>query len=356
MARLLDHLRWRGDVPMALDGFNELDAAVLAKLAYVPLERTGGLEKCRGIPVCELAAYVTAAPDMARYMLSAEDMELCRLLSESPRYKELRLHGYVSRFDAQDETQFSAICLTLGDGRGCLAFRGTDNSIIGWKEDLNMGLSFPVPAQVSAAEYFGEADRLLSSRSYILCGHSKGGNVAVYAAAFCDRELQSRVAAVYNFDGPGFLPEALETEGYRRILGRVHTYVPCFSVFGMIFNNDRPYHIVRSDAFGILQHDMYTWEIRRGRFAYAEALAPASRQLDIALDKWIMNMSQPEREAFVDAVYHIFTYTNASTLDELSSNKLENAMVTLRAIRGLDAETRRNALRAIQLLMSSLKG
>ena len=355
MAKLLEYLVWRGDVPLGHDGFNELDAAVLARLSYLPFEHVPQERRQDGISLGELTALLAEFPGVADAVIMPEDLDLCRQISESDRFKEPVVRDYVCRWDSESETQFSALSLILPDGRCCIVYRGTDDTLIGWKEDLNMGLTFPVPAQTSAVEFLEETDRRLGCQSYILCGHSKGGNLAVYAGAFCKPELQEKVSMVYNFDGPGLDPAALETEGYKRIAPRILTFVPQFSVVGMLFGNARSYSPVRSDAFGILQHNLYSWEIQGRGFLYAEELDASSRMLDASLDAWMREMGADEREALVEAVYQILTQNNAQTLDQLGENRLENAALTLKTIRRLDPKTRANALRAMQLLMRSLK-
>lgn len=355
MAKLLDYLKWRGDLPLGYDGFCELDAAVMARLSYVPFELVSEHVRRDGVELKELAVYLTAAPGVRDRVLSPHDLELCRQVSECRRYEGVKVYEYVCRLDVESETQFSAMSFRLDEGKCCVAFRGTDNTLIGWKEDLNMGFTFPVPAQVSAAEYLDKLAQSMDSRHFILCGHSKGGNLAVYAGSFCAEETRRRIVSVYNFDGPGFDMQALEKQGMTLALDDVRTFVPQSSVVGMLFDNDRPYNVVFSEAGGLMQHDIYSWQTRGRSFVGATGLTDASRKLDASLGVWMHGMSTEERAAFVDTVYQILTQNNAKTIDQLSSLKFESAMTTLKTIRNLDEKTRSNALKAVQLLMLSLK-
>ncbi len=356
MAPLADYLKWRGDLPLEYDGFCELDAAILSWLAYLPFERLSQGALRQGMELTELCAYMTAASGVEELLVHDEDLEFCRLVSQCARYRGARLHSFTRHFDAQTQTQFAAMCVLPGDGRCCLVYRGTDNTLVGWKEDLNLGLTFPIPAQSSALEYLERSARELPDCGRItVCGHSKGGNLAIYAASFCPEETQRRIDAVYNFDGPGFEDRVLGSEGYRRVRGRILTFVPQFSVIGLLFDIDRPFTVVHSDSSGMNQHNLSTWQAEGRRFRYAQGLTDASRMLDSSLDQWFREMGPEEREGFVEAVYRIFTQNNAQTLKELSSNRLDNAVTTLKTLRKLDDRTRKSALKAVQLLMSSLK-
>lgn len=356
MAPLADYLKWRGDLPLEYDGFCELDAAVMAWLAYLPFELLGGGALREDVSLTELCAYMTAVPGVEDKLIREEDLEFCRSFSQCRRYRDARLHSFQHRFDVLSQTQFAAMCLTLGEGHCCVIFRGTDNTLVGWKEDLNLGLTFPIPAQSSAQEFLEQsAGELPDCGRITVCGHSKGGNLAIYAASFCAEEVQRRIAAVYNFDGPGFEDRVLESEGYRRVRGRILTFVPQFSVIGMLFDIDRPFTAVRSEASGISQHILSAWQAEGRHFVYAQGLTEASRMLDSSLDLWFREMGPEEREGFVEALYSILTEGNAQTLKELSASRLDNAVTALKALRRLDDRTRKSALRAVQLLMSSLK-
>ena len=356
MAPLADYLKWRGDLPLEYDGFCELDAAMIAWLSYLPFELVSDGAVTENMRLTELCSYMTAAPGVEDKLVHEEDLGFCREFSQCRRYREVRLSFFECHWDAQSQTQFAALCLRLGGGLGCVAFRGTDNTLVGWKEDLNLGLTFPIPAQSSAQLFLERAAKELPDCGRLtVCGHSKGGNLAIYAAAFCSDAVQRRIDAVYNFDGPGFEDRVLGSEGYRRVRSRILTFVPRFSVIGMLFDIDRPFTAVCSSASGIAQHTLSTWQAEGRRFEYAQGLTEASRMLDSSLDTWFRDMGPEEREGFVEAVYRILTQNNAQTLKELPSGRLDNAVTAVKALRKLDDGTRKSALRAVQLLMSSLR-
>ena len=218
---------------------------------------------------------------------------LLQQAAKTRRFADMRLCGYRSALDTGSEIQFAALCIACGDGGTYLAFRGTDETLIGWKEDFNMGVVCPVPSQTLAVDYLNETG---GSRPLIVCGHSKGGNLAIYASAFCREDVQARIRTIYNFDGPGFTEQVLSTEGYARIKPRIQTFLPQFSVVGMLFSNEGKCTIVHSEQVGIMQHDLFSWDVEKDRFCYLETINRSSRFIDCTLAAWIDQMDHEQRE------------------------------------------------------------
>lgn len=216
MTTLFDYLSWRGDLPLSADPFHEVDGVILARFTYMPFHRVLRRDSLTPTTVEAVCRALLALPDIETAVRRRGDTDLLRALVESPRYKGMELTAYADRLDAESQTQFSAITVKLEEDHYCVAYRGTDNTLIGWKEDFNMGFVCPVPGQKLAVDYLQKAARRLPGRLTV-CGHSKGGNFAVYAAAFCGDEIQDRIEAVYNYDGPGFDSKVLSEPGYQRI-------------------------------------------------------------------------------------------------------------------------------------------
>ena len=353
MANLFDYRDWRGDLRLEDSPFCEVDAMILARLSYLPFERTslaGGSE----LTVKAAAAEILALPEIETSLLLRDDLRFLRALSASRRFRSLPLFGQESETCAETQTQFSAIGVRLSPKRIHLSFRGTDNTLIGWKEDLDMGFVCPVPAQSQAVRYL---EKMASARpgEITLGGHSKGGNLAVYAAAFCREEIQSRIRTVYNYDGPGFDDCVLQTEGYQKVCARVKTYVPQSSVVGMLLGHREKTVTVHSDNQGLTQHDLYSWEVARNRFVTLRSVTQSSRFVDQTLKHWLGELSHDQRELFVDAVYTVLRDTNASTLREMGERRWESAMRMLRSFTNLDPLTRRAAMTAVGMLLKSTR-
>ena len=249
------------------------------------------------------------------------------------------------------QTQFSAITFKLTEDTYFVVYRGTDNTLVGWKEDFNMSFVCPVPAQTLAVEYLEMIAKQFDGK-IIVGGHSKGGNLAVYAAAFCDPEIQERITMVYNYDGPGFTENVLAEEGYKRICGRIKTYVPQSSVVGMLLGHEEKYTIVHSsNPTMLLQHDTYTWDIRRNKFVYLETVTNSSKFIDSTLKGWMSSLDSARREKVVDTIYNILLQTKAKTIKDLSKNWLATSNKIVKSLITLDDDTRKIVLEAIGALV-----
>lgn len=351
MANCFDYLAWRGDIPFSVAGFNEVDGMLLSRFAYAPFELAEGKFPMKVSEACEK---MLAHKELESHLVHKDDKLVIEGFLQSDRFASLSVFGYEDTIDTESETQFSAVTVKLAHDLYYIAFRGTDDTLVGWKEDFNMSFTFPVPAQRLATEYVAKVARKVHGK-IILGGHSKGGNLAVYAAAFSKPRVQGRILGVQNFDGPGFDETVLGTPEFSAIRGRVDTFVPKSSVIGLLLFHEEEYTIVDSTYQGLLQHDTYSWVVERDKFRYLEKVTDASRFLDITLKEWIRKMPLDKRELLVDALYEIVSGTNAETVTELSENRLGNALSILNTFRGLDNETKKLIFEAFRSLAGSAK-
>ena len=339
MTNILDYLAWRGDLSFAQAPFNEVDGAILSRVSYFPFHRIG-LDEASSGSLGEAAEAFLALPDIAEAVLFRDDYPLMKVLPECSRFRDLELLEYRNTFDTENETQFCVITVRLEEERYFISFRGTDNTLVGWKENFNMGFAAPVPSQRLARDYVND---LMEKRpgTLILGGHSKGGNLAAFAGAFCDEEKQARIDSVWNYDGPGFEKRLLEHPGYDRMRRRIHTLVPQSSVVGMLLEHEEKFDVVHSERSSIFQHDIYSWNVERDHFLHLETVTEGSRYLDAAVKEWIAHMDYGRREAFVDALYTILRNTNAQTLREMKAKPAAATMAMLRSFTEMDEETRK---------------
>ena len=353
MADLFDYLTWRGDLSFAQAPLNPVDGMVLSRFAYVPFEYFSRPLPKRFVSIRELADGALddeALRAQERWRL--QDEKLLPALADSVRFGGLEVGFHGSVLDDERQTQFSAITVRLDGELSAIVFRGTDNTVIGWKEDMNMSYLCPVPGQRMAAEYVRRIAEKVGGR-LILCGHSKGGNLAVYAGAFCGPAVQERIDAVYNYDGPGFYDDVLETEGYRRISGRIHTYVPQFSVVGMLLGRHEDSTVVYSTQSGLGQHDLYSWQVQGPAFVTMEGVTGGSRFVDSTIKDWTADMTPEQFEVFVDAVYTVLSGTRMQTMHEMRENWFDTAKSFVRSIAGMDEKTRGAAIEALKMLARS---
>ncbi|MBO4915237.1 MAG: DUF2974 domain-containing protein [Oscillospiraceae bacterium] len=357
MANILDYITWRGDIPMKIDGFNEVDNLVLAKLSHI--NYTGVLPRPgEGEP---LTLKETARKYFAIRGETGEDMgllvpgdvpELLRRAAQSVRFGDMKAGAYVDILDEEREEQFAAFCVETDDGAVYCAFRGTDDTLVGWKEDLNMGVLETGPSQRDALDYLVRAAELYPGRKLYVGGHSKGGNLAVYSAVFAPEKVQDRILAVYNNDGPGFRSDLSELEGYKRIAERIVTLKPQTSVVGQMLEHSEKVTVVHSTGSGIWQHNGFTWEVCGREFVHLPDLSPSGKRTEDTLETVFSEQSIPQREKFVNALYEVLTGTGARTLSDLSDEKLKSAKGMLRTYRNLDDDTRNALSEAITLLIT----
>ena len=324
MPNLFDYLDWRGDLTFEHAPFSEIDNLILSELSYIDfsgLLQDGFSESLSLDDASErLSQYRLEDTVETGLLLPKTILPLFYMAAKTERFRDVRLTGFAVRSDAESETQFAAVTFLLGDGTAFVAYRGTDDTLVGWKEDFNMTFLPVIPAQSYALQYLSEMAEH-SSELLRIGGHSKGGNLAVYAAASAPLSVQKRIVQVFNNDGPGFSRAFLDSQGYARIRDRVQTIVPKTSIVGMLLEHEGEYTVVESTQSGLFQHNGFSWEVCGTKFVRAEALTEDSRFVDRTLKNWVGEMDDETREAFVEAVYAILSSTGGETLADIRDDK-----------------------------------
>ncbi|NMM94514.1 DUF2974 domain-containing protein [Bifidobacterium oedipodis] len=287
---------------------------------------------------------------------------LFQVAGESPRFSSMRLGAVVEHVNPGEQTQFAAVTFQLPDGprakdptyQGTLviSLRGTDDSLIGWKEDFNMTFQYPVPAQRAASAYLDTVARLWKG-PIVLVGHSKGGNLAIYAAMNADEKVRRRIRHVYSLDGPGFPPQVVTSPEYQAILPKVTKIVPDSSIVGMIFETPEPCRVVASDSDGLMQHNAFTWQIEGDDFLTEPSLSSSSQLFNEELNRWIANLTPGQRERAVDALFKVLHANGAASVHDVMSNLPASIPSMLGAYVGLTAEDRRNIAAALGILFKA---
>ena len=350
MANLIDYVAWRGDLHFDAAPWNEADALLLATLSYLTFH---GMDDARGWTLAEAKRLELLQDSTDTYFPERKKMFLA--MADSPRFGDVRMSHFISVTDEAQEMQFSAACFDLPDGTLCVAFRGTDNSLIGWREDFNMSLLKPVPAQEAAVYYLINAAKM-DSRGIRIVGHSKGGNLAAYAAANAPAEVQDRILEAFSFDGPGMSPTVFASEGYRRIVPKIRSYVPQTSIVGMMMEYHREYTVVRSSAAGIQQHDPLTWQVYGPRFERAEEIDETARTISDTLHDWLNLSDEKQRAAFLQAAYQMIESTRATTVSEIMAEKIKTLRSMVAGSRDLDPEQKKQFNKLTALFFSAGMG
>ena len=352
MATMIDYLSWRGDLPFTRDPFNEVDNLILSELAYTKMEQiVAGPDSADLLPLREVcAAYERLGYKGVGNANNA--YPLLKAAAATRRFGGIRVGSFVNRIDREKEIQFSAVTFFPEDGTAFIAFRGTDNSIVGWREDFNLSYLTETPGQFEAVNYL-EQTASRYSLPIRVGGHSKGGNLAVYAAAFCQPEIKARILAVYSNDGPGFHPAVTDAPAYRESLDKVTLLIPEASVIGILLSNEAKRRIVRSSAVGTGQHNPYTWEVTGNRFLEADSRTAMSLFMDETSHRWIRELDEEQLKRLGDAVFGAMDASGAATLTEMNENKWASYNAIIKTVLQMDPTMQKELWRSARSLAAT---
>lgn len=359
MANLLDYLDWRGDLTLAQSPFNEVDNLILAELSFVDFSGiVPGPGMGESVPLYaaaeEFFARIPEGKPIHMGVLVPDAIPgMLRKMAAAPRFRNMGLNGFSEHLDVEKGEQFAALSIDCGDGAVYLSFRGTDDTLAGWKEDFALGCQREVPAQREAERYTEAMAAQFHHLRLRLGGHSKGGNLAVYAAAFAPESVQARVLDAYSFDGPGLPQSHLTMDGYLAMRDRLRLFVPRTSIVGMLLAHDAQFTVVKSDALLARQHELYQWEVLGPAPVEENAPDAASRYINETIDRWLETLSPADRERFIDAIFALLSASGATTLQELSKNIRAGAPAIAAAFAKLDNPSRLVLVKGIKLLASA---
>ena len=350
---VIEYLQKYGDISFREKPLNDVDSLALCQLSYLKFD--GMVSDVRHNGPSVTLREIAERPDVDKLFgdvrFEKENRALFEGMLSGRRFRDMKLNCYINLVEKEWETQFSAITFILDDGTLFLAFRGTDETIIGWKEDFNMAFQEAVPAQLLAQDYVREvaAEYVMPLR---LGGHSKGGNLAVFAAARSTPDIQQRILEVYNNDGPGFTDYLMGDPGYLAMVPRIKTYVPQSSVIGMLLEHEEPYTIIKSNQVSVLQHDPYSWEVMGPNFVPMQSITADSQFVNQTIKAWIASMDTQERNRLVDALFGLLgTGGIDKALDIFHPRNIRTYIKTL----GNDPETRQILSAEFQNLMEAAK-
>ena len=356
MANMMDYLDWRGDLTFEASDFNEVDNLILAQLVYVDFEGiVPGIDSDDSIRLKDASDIFWSRNDaeeiLARVSMTKSAPFVMERMAETARFADIRLSKYVNDISNKEQTQFSVVYVTLPDDSVYVAFSGTDNTIVGWHENFNMGYLLETPGQLKAVDYL---NRVVTQEQRVLRvgGHSKGGNLAVYAAVNCEPEIQKRIVDVYSNDGPGFRQEVVESEKYQKILPRIKTILPESSIVGMLLEHQESFEVVKSSQSGIQQHDATSWEVLGTSFVYVNQVAAQSLMVDKTMKAWLYQLDGEERQAIVDTVFSMLEEADIQTVDDFYNSKWKKVQELLKAKSKLPEETQKLFSKALKLLWS----
>ncbi|MBQ9659461.1 MAG: DUF2974 domain-containing protein [Clostridia bacterium] len=344
MANINEYIKWRGDIPLNEKfPFNEIDSMILARFSYLIFNR---------IEMNEQETVKNISEKMKNFQneefLYNGDKELITNMGKSIRYQEMTVTDYIENNIKESEGQFSAITIHTGEEEMYISYIGTNASIYGWKEDFNMAFMDNVPCQIEGKDYLEKIAGKYQNKKIRIGGHSKGGNVAIYAAITADSQIQERIIKVYNYDGPGFNKQIIEKYGKKSIIDKIETYFPQDSIIGRILNHEEKCSIVQSTQKGILQHDIYSWQVLGTEPVYAMQLTDASENINMTITNWLENTTNEQRKIFFDSIFELFYSTEANTFGEITQNLTKNLSVILKRYGQISPEDKKTITEMIK--------
>ena len=340
MGTILDYLKEYGDYSLEEKPFSDVDSLVLCQFVYLKFDGLvpGPGEEHGAVTVQELAAHPDYDHLYGDERYRKYNTALFQKIYKSRRFGTMKLWNYVNLIEPEQETQFSAVVFGLSEELSYVGFRGTDESIVGWKEDLNLAFSEPVPGQRLSVSYLEQAAQMIQSGLYV-GGHSKGGNLAVYASMNCSAGVRERIDRIYDHDGPGFRPEVRQKSAYEEIAGRIYKTVPRSSCVGMLLYTEENYKVVESKTIGLAQHNPYTWLIRDDNFKIVEEIRAGRKFMDQALNEWILSLDQEQMHTFVDTLYRVVQASETDNLIDFTANWLKSIHKIGTALKEVDRDT-----------------
>ncbi|UTC46458.1 DUF2974 domain-containing protein [Treponema vincentii] len=357
MANLSDYVQWRGDLSFEVRPFNKIDALVLCQLSYlnfsgiIPGQFNGGItlgetahtyaaDSTRGIPQ-EFGVFINP--------LTAD---LLKAAAETERFGSILLKGFVNEVNRTTNKQFAALTAVLPTGDVCIVYRGTDDSLIGWKEDCLLCLQDAVPSHSAAVQYLSAAASAVAcgAEKLSIAGHSKGGNLALYAAGSAAASIRERIERIFCFDGPGFAFDIKQWDGFQAILPKTASFIPQSSVVGVLLSYFPYYTVIESsEANTLWQHDAFSWQIKRDEFViHQEGRTKESYFAEKAVQTWLSRLDDTERKEFITTLFEVMFGTGAETLSELTANGLAHSLHILQELHTVDSERRKELFAVIK--------
>ncbi len=358
MSNISDYIAWRGDIPFGVSAFNHIDSLVLCQILYAKLEKVVSSNIKSSQKISRIAKdYYNKGLHTQKLgaLLNNNTAELLDQVGKSVRFADVKLFAFESIYDIEKEIQFAAMSALLPTGEICVVYRGTDDTLIGWKEDFNMTFLIPIPSQNYAKDYINRVCSKIKRKIFVM-GHSKGGNLAVYASSFCEPSISKRIKEVYDNDGPGFPKEICERKEYIENSKRVHTIIPEASIVGILLNRiSTPAYIQSSEKSAIGQHDIFTWEVKGTKILVAEKQNPSSILTENTVDLWLKEVDLDKRKKFVNELFNVLFASGATTLLDLTTDWMKSSVAIIKKLNEMDKKTKDTIYDIVKIFFKAIK-
>lgn len=338
MGNIVDYVKEKGDKLFSERAFSKEDALVLSQFVYLKFDNLMKEMSKEEVSLFDLQNSANFDDLFFDYRYEKDNRALFEALVSSKRFKDMKMCFYINKVEEETGTQFAAITYILDKKTVLLTFRGTDENMVGWQEDLRLALNKPVGGQKLSVKYIDDVSKYVKG-PFFVSGHSKGGNLALYSSMFARISAKKRIKEIFCFDGPGFKKSFLREKTYNTIKDRVRRIIPKSSVVGMILNTDDDYMVVEAKALGLSQHNPFKWVIEKGHFKRA-SLTPTHKKALKSMNDWIVSLSEEELERFIDIASYILDASMADTTIEFSKSVIKHTKAAIKAAGDIDDDTK----------------
>ena len=341
MGNVMDYISWRGDLSLEQSQFNEVDNLILACFSYVNLDGIPAVTKQKGIGLKKLTEEFMKLYTMKELEADKSFIRLAPFMmmemAKSARFGKCVVRNYVNDIVTEAEQQFAAMEIVLEDGTSYVSFRGTDDTIIGWKEDFNLSTGV-VPAQKRAIEYLQKISEHTDGMLRV-GGHSKGGNLAIYGSVMC-KSAHEKILEIYSNDGPGFSREFQELPETKEMMPKIIRIIPEYSIIGTLLEHEKEPVIVASSSKGLLQHDGFSWEVQGPALVRRDSLNKTALRFIEILHKWIDGMDMEQKRLLIEDLFATLQASGYENLSEVQSGGLKSLAAMVKRVEKFAPESR----------------
>lgn len=341
MGNIMDYISWRGDLSFEQSQFNEVDNLILACFSYVNLDGISAVTKQKGIGLKKLTKEFMKLHTMKELEADKSFIRLAPFMmmemAKSVRFGKCVVRNYVNDIVTEAEQQFAAMEIVLEDGTSYVSFRGTDDTIIGWKEDFNLSTGV-VPAQKRAIEYLQKISEHTDGMLRV-GGHSKGGNLAIYGSVMC-KSAHEKILEIYSNDGPGFSREFQELPETKEMMPKIIRIIPEYSIIGTLLEHEKEPVIVASSSKGLLQHDGFSWEVQGSALVRRDSLNKTALRFIEILHKWIDGMDTEQKRLLIEDLFATLQASGYENLSEVQSRGLKSLAAMVKRVEKFAPESR----------------
>ena len=341
MGNIMDYISWRGDLSFEQSQFNEVDNLILACFSYVNLDGISAVTKQKGIGLKKLTKEFMKLHTMKELEADKSFIRLAPFMmmemAKSARFGKCVVRNYVNDIVTEAEQQFAAMEIVLEDGTSYVSFRGTDDTIIGWKEDFNLSTGV-VPAQKRAIEYLQKISEHTDGMLRV-GGHSKGGNLAIYGSVMC-KSAHEKILEIYSNDGPGFSREFQELPETKEMMPKIIRIIPEYSIIGTLLEHEKEPVIVASSSKGLLQHDGFSWEVQGPALVRRDSLNKTALRFIEILHKWIDGIDMEQKRLLIEDLFATLQASGYENLSEVQSGGLKSLAAMVKRVEKFAPESR----------------